>query len=174
MTVVVGLVVVLLDLRFGSGGRAFDLLPDPVGWIVVAVALGRLAHLQRGFRLGAVAAGIGALVSAPLWPGPDLLGETAVWLGVLEGVVDLVVVVGTLSGVMAVLPRRAGSAHTLRTTYVVVAGVYALLAVGGLVSTGLVVLALMATLVNLVVTVIVLIFLGSVSSETPDPAQISR
>ncbi len=173
MTVVVGLVVVLLDLRLGGGGAAFDLLPDPVGWIVVAVALGRLAHLHRGFRLGAVTAGVGALVSAPLWPGPELLGETAVWLGVLEGVVDLVVVVGTLSGVVAVLPRRAGSARTLRTTYVVVAGVYALLALGGLVSTGLVVLALMGTLVSLVVTVIVLVFLGSVSSETPDPARIS-
>ena len=61
----------------------------------------------------------------------------APWLGIAAGVVDLVVVVAALTGVMASVPARAGGARTLRTTYVVAAGGYALLVLGGLVSTAL-------------------------------------
>ena len=167
LNVVGGLILVFLDLRVGGGGLQLDLLPDPVGWVVVMVAL---APVHQGFRVGAIAAGVGALVSAPVWPGPALVGPAAPWLGIAAGVVDLVVVVAALTGVMASVPARAGGARTLRTTYVVAAGGYALLVLGGLVSTALEVLALMAVLVNLVVTVVVLVFLGSASSETPDPA----
>ncbi len=170
LNVVGGLILVFLDLRVGGGGLQLDLLPDPVGWVVVMVALARLAPVHQGFRVGAIAAGVGALVSAPVWPGPALVGPAAPWLGIAAGVVDLVVVVAALTGVMASVPARAGGARTLRTTYVVAAGGYALLVLGGLVSTALEVLALMAVLVNLVVTVVVLVFLGSASSETPDPA----
>ncbi len=172
LAVVVGLLLTVGDLRIGNGEVQPDLLPDPVGWVVVALALGRLAHLHRALRLGTAAAVAGAVVSVPRWPGVIALRGVEDWLGVLSGLAELAVVVAILSGVMAVLPPRRDTARALRTTYVVVAVVFALLALGAQVSVALGVLALMAGLVNLLVLVLVLVFLGSVSST--DPAHISR
>ncbi|GHJ57702.1 hypothetical protein NOK12_02210 [Nocardioides sp. OK12] len=168
-TVVVGLLLVVGDLRIGDGEVAPDLLPDPVGWVLVAVALGRLAHLHPGFRVGAVAAWVGAALSVPLWPGLAGLREVELPLDLATGVVDLVVVAGVLTGVMAVVPTRSAGARSLRTTYVVAALVFGALALGSMVSMALAVLALMAGLVNLVVLIMVLVFLGSVSKETSHP-----
>ncbi|ANH38653.1 hypothetical protein I601_2228 [Nocardioides dokdonensis FR1436] len=165
LTVVIGLLLTVGDLRIGDGELAPDLLPDPVGWVLVAVALGRLAHLHQGFRLGAVAAWVGAAISVPLWPGLAGLGEVEPLLGLATGIVDLVVVAGVLSGVVAVVPTRSDGARSLRTAYVVVAVVFTLLAVGAEVSVAFAVLALTAGLVNLVVLVIVLVFLGRVARD---------
>lgn len=169
LTVVIGLLLTVGDLRIGDGELAPDLLPDPVGWVVVAVALGRLAHLHRAFRLGAVAAWVGAALSVPLWPGLAGLGEVEPLLELATGIIDLAVVASVLTGVMAVVPTRGDSARSLRTAYVAVAVVFALLALGAQVSVALAVVALMAGLVNLLVLVLVLIFLASVSSEVPAP-----
>ncbi len=102
---VVAQVLVVLDLRVDG----VDLVPDPLGWALSAVALLRLER-HVAFRLAAAAAGLAALVSVPSMvdpTGPPVLEP------VLYGV-QTAVVFGTCTGVMALRPTRRRTAQVLR------------------------------------------------------------
>jgi len=57
--VVTGLVLVAVDIQYGG----FDILPDVLGWIIVAIALSGLNARAAGFGLAAVFCGLAAVVS---------------------------------------------------------------------------------------------------------------
>jgi hypothetical protein len=60
----VGMEIVAIDIRI-SGLDRVDMLPDPIGWIVLASALGRLAHRDRWFGVAATVSLAGVLVGIP-------------------------------------------------------------------------------------------------------------
>lgn len=85
-----GLALVLADLRMLS----FDLVPDPLGWLLVAVGLGRLAHLAARFAWASRCAILAGLLSfadlthpvVTRTGGPGSSTTTAVAPGGLQGV----------------------------------------------------------------------------------------
>ena len=79
--VVLGLLVVVADVDVGG----LDLVPDPLGWAVVAVAVGRLARRTPGFgplRTVAGLAAVGSLVQWVLGPAGGGSAVVAFVLGV--------------------------------------------------------------------------------------------
>ena len=100
-----GLIAVVDDDRIDGP----DLVPDPVAWLVALVGVARLARLHPGFGVAAVGCGLGLLVSLPDWAQP---GDGAT--GLLTGVAETVVVFGTCTGLIAVLPARRATAATIR------------------------------------------------------------
>lgn len=100
-----GLVVVILDFRYNG----VDLVPDPVGWMFVAVALTSLQGVHRAFGTAGLLAWVGLLLSIPEWfrAGPELLGLALV-------VVAVVLQVVVCTAVMAVSPLRRSAAETIR------------------------------------------------------------
>jgi hypothetical protein len=119
-----GLVIVVLTARV----RGFDLLPDPVGWLLVIAGVRRLpaALPRRGVVVGlAVLAGV---VSVPLWvPGiADRLYDTDPSLAWAATLPQLGFAVFLAAG-LAVLADRGGDSRAARwlrvtrTAFVVVA-----------------------------------------------------
>ena len=100
-----GLIAVVVDVRIDGP----DVVPDPVGWLVALVGVARLARLHPGFGVAALGCGLGLLVSLPDWAQP---GDGS--MGLLTGVAETVVVFGTCTGVIALLPARRATAATIR------------------------------------------------------------
>lgn len=98
-----GLILVAVDLRINHG---IDLVPDPLGWWLAAVALVDLSDHHRAFVLAARLALVAALLSVPDFIAP---GGSVLVLG--GGVLVLAVAVATLTGIAetasAALAERA-------------------------------------------------------------------
>ncbi|WP_185995105.1 hypothetical protein [Nocardioides campestrisoli] len=105
-TAATGMLLVLLDFRVGGSP---DLIPDPLGWVIAALALGSLAEVHPGFRLAGVAAWVAAVPSVPEW-----FGVESTLIDVSVGLALLVVQVATCTALMSVSPARRPSASTIR------------------------------------------------------------
>jgi hypothetical protein len=111
--VVLGLVMVVIDLRFNG----FDFVPDPAGWVIVAMALAALTQRDGLFGLAAAAAALSCLLSLP-----DLVNPTTdTGLGLAQAVALEAVIFATCTGVMAVLPGRARIGNLIRWSSLIVA-----------------------------------------------------
>ena len=139
-----GLLLVVLDLRI----EGLDLVPDPVGWLVALVALGPLASRHSGFAAAVAGCGLGLLVSLPDWVQPE-----STWLGLVATAAETLVVVGTCTALMVLLPRRRAGAATIRAwnlgLTVVAVALGAVAAAGEGVPVALVLLVVVAALVAL-------------------------
>ena len=107
---VLGLALVWLDLSV----QGLDVLPDPVGWVVAALALRRMAdrHPVLWVATGgaALAAAVSVVTWVPVWglpPGPPTP------LRVVEGLLGVAVVVTVCSALVVLLdgPDRPGAAQ---------------------------------------------------------------
>lgn len=100
-----GLLVVLVDLRVNGP----DLVPDPLGWLLALVAVLGLRGWHRGFSLAAAGCGLGLLASLPDWARPDVT-----WVSTLTTVATTLVVFGTCTALMALVPGRRAGANAIR------------------------------------------------------------
>ncbi|HSX66918.1 hypothetical protein [Nocardioides sp.] len=89
---VLGLLIVLVDLRFNG----FDIVSDPVGWVLAMVVLLGLARRHTGFAVAAASAIAGTFVSLC-----TVLSEPGTVLSVVEGVALTGVVFGTCTALIA-------------------------------------------------------------------------
>ena len=113
--VALGLVVVGLDLTW----EGFDVIPDPLGWAVAAMALGELATRHRWFGVAARCAWAAALVSlvawVPVWGSPP---DVPWVLSTLTTLLDVAVVVLVCSAFVDLLagpdPGAARQAAVIR------------------------------------------------------------
>ncbi len=119
-----GLLLVVLDLRVGSGSANWDVLPDIVGYVWLVVALTGAATVARPFLLARSAALVG--VPASLVTGTPLQGISQPLLVaalVVQAAAFGVVLYGLVSGVLEVAadhPDVHRWAPRLRTAAVVV------------------------------------------------------
>lgn len=104
-SVVVGLVVVMLDLRIGG----FDLLADPLGWALALTGLARLRPLHPGFRVAVVAAAVGLVISIP-----QTFGEPGNVLVAIDSVTSTVLTFSVCTAMIALLPAVRTWAETVR------------------------------------------------------------
>lgn len=103
-----GLLVVVLDLRING----VDLVLDPVGWAMMAVAAGRLARAfpgTAGFRV-AQAAAVAALPVSLL----ESVGATGSLLVAAATVVTTAFVFAVCTSLMVVVPSRRVAANRIR------------------------------------------------------------
>lgn len=119
-----GLGIVMVDIRFED----FDLVLDPVGWVIVLAGFAPLNGRSSWFQAASLAAGIGLVVSLV-----DLVGD----LGALLSLVDLgaatALVFATCTALMEVLewePYRR-TANLIRWLDLGLAALGALLVAGG-------------------------------------------
>lgn len=97
--------LVFVDFRIDG----VDLIPDPLGWLISAIALGSLAGLNPGFRVASIACFVAILPSAP-----EMFGAENEVLDVLITIATTVLIFATCSGVMGSAPALHGSANALR------------------------------------------------------------
>lgn len=115
--VALGIVVVALDLNI----ERVDLLLDPVGYLLVALGLGRLARLHPGFLWGCVAAAVGVLTSTAgtllrrVPPDGGAVQEHPL-VGLADEGIQVVVIIGVCTALIALVrnSRVTGPARTLR------------------------------------------------------------
>ncbi len=100
-----GLLIVVFDVRI----EQLDVIPDPLGWVVAALALGSLARLHPGYRVAA-AASAAAVVPAV----PDLVGVQHPALTTASTVLTSIVVFAVCTAIMAAAPERRTAADTIR------------------------------------------------------------
>lgn len=105
-----GFLLAALDFRVNAG---FDLLPDPVGWVLAAVGLAALSERSAGFRVAQVLALLEALVSLPMvvTEQPGTLVTSA------DAALETAFVFSVCTGLIASLPHRpdrTGSANVIR------------------------------------------------------------
>lgn len=113
-TVALGLLIVFLDARMED----WDLVADPVGWLLVLVGLAPVGERLPGAR-GAAAVSLAASVLA--WPPSSFVhdDESVEWLFSLPELVFGVLLAGALARVGP--PRLSGRFRLVRTVYVVAA-----------------------------------------------------
>ncbi|HET7735921.1 MAG TPA: hypothetical protein VFK52_08115 [Nocardioidaceae bacterium] len=99
--------LVFFDFRIDG----LDLIPDPLGWVVSAVALGTLATLHVGFQVAGVACWVAALPSVV-----DMIDGGQPLVTTIVTIATLVFVFATCTAIMPVVPERAASANALRWT----------------------------------------------------------
>lgn len=131
--VAMGLVIVLLT----ASVRGYDLLADPVGWLLVLVGLAALPVPQRGTLQGL--ATLSLAVSAVVWfPGArDALNVTDLalaWAAGLPELIVLIVLTHALAQTASLAADRsaAGWLRTARTLLLVVAVLPAIVLGGGI------------------------------------------
>lgn len=100
-----GMLIVVFDLRVSE----LDLLPDPLGWLLAAVAVRKLAGLHRGYVVAAVACAVAVLPSLPSWAGVQ-----HPLIAVADAVAMSVVVFATCTALMATAPARRDAANAIR------------------------------------------------------------
>jgi hypothetical protein len=108
-----GMLLVVLDLRING----FDLLPDPLGWVVGAVAASSLARsagelhpgARRWFGAAAVASAVAVVPAVPDW-----FGVQHPMITVSVTAAETVLVFATCTAIMAVLPARRATANAVR------------------------------------------------------------
>lgn len=89
---VAGFLIVIADLRI----KGFDLITDPIGWVLALVALAGLTRLHWGFTLAAASSVAGLIVSVG-----SIQQPTEGLLGTAESIVMTGVVFGTCSAILA-------------------------------------------------------------------------
>jgi hypothetical protein len=104
---VTGFVVILFDLRF----EGFDIISDPIGWLLVLIALVGLTRRHAGFVLAAASALAGVVVSLG-----TVLAPPGSVITTLEDVVLTGVVFGTCTAfcALAASARDRSAANTIR------------------------------------------------------------
>lgn len=119
--VVWGLVLVAADIRIDS----VDVIPDPLGWLLVLGGLVPLSRLDPWFTGATVAAGCALAMSVP-----DLMTALQGWLGLAYAALQLALVICTCGALLRRLqdPADRRSAGIIRTFSLALAGV--LVAVG--------------------------------------------
>lgn len=160
-TAATGLVLVLVDLRF----QGVDLVPDPVGWGLAAVALGSLQTLHRGFRVAGVAAWLAVIPSLPEW-----VGVEHPLIGVAVSLALLVVLFAVCTAVMAVSPARRSTAAAVRWLGLGLTAALALAILAASVEGSVGVLVLTVGLADLVVVVWFVVLLYAVAKDVPAEA----
>lgn len=86
-----GFLVVVVDVRTDG----FDLVPDPLGWVLVLAGLVPLAGRDPWFAAASAASAVGLLVSLP-----QALAEPGALLTAVQSVVETGLVFGTCTGIM--------------------------------------------------------------------------
>lgn len=104
-TVATGLLLTVLDLTYDG----VDVIPDPIGWMVAAVAVGSLRPLHPAFGTAALAGWLGVVLSVPEW---FRLQSVLLAVGLTVALIALVVAVCT--GILATSPRYRSAAATIR------------------------------------------------------------
>ncbi|MBM6400588.1 hypothetical protein [Phycicoccus sonneratiae] len=99
-----GLLLVVLDLRIGSGVALWDVLPDVVGYVWLVVALTGAQGVARGFVLARSAALVGVPVSLVTGTPLQSVGQP---LLVAALVVQAVVFAGVLYGLVTGVQEAA-------------------------------------------------------------------
>lgn len=160
-TVALALLLVLVDLRFDG----FDVLPDPVGWAVAAVVLGRVAGLHRAFAVATAAAVVCLVVSVP-GTFTDRLGL----LGAADTAATTVFVFAVCTAVRALVPSEAVSAGQLRWADLGLTAALVVLLLLATLDPEVGILALVVGLCALVVFVLFLLLLARVG-RAADPTR---
>ncbi|NYG56644.1 hypothetical protein [Nocardioides perillae] len=152
-TMAFGLLVVLVDLRFDG----FDVLPDPVGWVVAVVVVSRLAGLHRAFTVATAASVVCLLVSVP-----GVLATDLGLLGALDTAATTVFVFAVCTAVRALVRDEAVAADQLRWADLGLTVVLVALLLLAVLEPGVGVLALVVGLCLLIVFVLFLLLLARV------------
>jgi hypothetical protein len=92
-----GFLIVVIDFRVDG----FDVVADPLGWVLVLAGLLPLAGRSGWLTAAAVAAGAGFLLSIP-----QALAEPGPGLAAVHGLVETVLVFGTCTGIMQLVADR--------------------------------------------------------------------
>lgn len=153
-----GLLLVLIDVRL----EGFDVIPDPIGWVVAALALTSLERLHRGFSVAGLAAWCGLLVSLPDW-----VGVEHPLISIATALALLVVEVATCTALISTSPERASSAAAIRRLTVVLSGVLALAILAADAEPGVGVLALTVAVLGFGVAVWFLVTLYGAAKQLP-------
>jgi hypothetical protein len=101
-----GLIVVLVDFRVDG----LDLATDIFGWILAWFGFVMLSKLHGGFQAGAVAAVVGGVA----WAGDPWLGLDRDLAALAEGAAQTVIVFGSCTALMTLVPEKRGSADQIR------------------------------------------------------------
>ncbi|MGB0101586.1 MAG: hypothetical protein WBP61_15010 [Nocardioides sp.] len=158
-TVATGLILVVLDFRV----QGVDLIPDPVGWVMAALALTALRTIHRGFSVAGVAAWLAVLPSVPEW-----FGAESAPIAASTALAMLVTQFATCTAVMAVSPPRAASASAVRWLTLGLGCALLLTAAAATVEPSMEVIAVVMVLALLAVTVWFLVLLyGAAKDVTP-------
>ena len=157
-TAATGLILVLVDVRI----QGFDVVPDPIGWVMAAWALGSVATVHRGFRVAGIAAWLAVIPSLPDW----FTGESYL-IAISIAVALLVVEFAACTAVMAVSPARAPSASAIRWLALGLSAALPLAIAGASVEPGVGLIALVIILADLAVAVWFLVMLYGVAKESP-------
>lgn len=159
-----GMLLVVLDLRI----QGIDLVPDPLGWAMGAVACGSLSRsvaalppeARRWFGVTSVACAVAALPAVAEWAGVQHpVVTTAI------SVAETVVVFVTCTAIMAALPARRATANAVRWSDLGTSAVVLVLVAGATAEPGLAPLALFAGLAALAVFVWFLVLLFQAAKE---------
>lgn len=120
---VIGILIVAIDLNAGQ----LDILLDPVGYLLIALAVGALADRHPGFRWAQIAMWIGVVVSTPALllrtQDPESGAIQEHWLtSNVESALQIVFVIGVCTALMALArnPSVASHAKILRVALPVV------------------------------------------------------
>ena len=152
-----GIALVVLDIR-GSDG--IDWVPDPLGWLLVFVALWQVRRLHAAFDLAAACAGVAFAASLLDWAEP---GGPVV--SVVTAIAETGLVFTCCTALIAVAPAYARFANAIRWWDLglsVALAVLALLAMG---EPSVAFLALMVALADLAAFVCFLVLLWRVSAR---------
>lgn len=160
-----GLLLVVLDLRVDG----VDLLPDPIGWVIGAVAAHALfrsvgvsqPEVRRWFAATSVACAAAVLPAAPEWVGVQQHPVITIAVSIAE----TVVVFATCTGIMTVLPTRRATANVVRWSDLGTAAALSVLVGGAAMEPELAPLVLLAGLAALAVFAWFLILLFQAAKD---------
>ncbi len=152
-----GLVIVVVSARVPPDAtpswRTYDLLPDPVGWVLVVLGVHALARVDDTFTTSRWLAVLAGAVSVPMWF-PQLqhrLDSSGEWFASLPQILFCLVLVreiGLLAGRQSPPDRQLAQRSGLLVWGLVAAAVLPVLALGGGVSALESATVTVATLVN--------------------------
>lgn len=159
-----GLLLVVLDLRF----EGVDLLPDPIGWVIGAIAAHALFRsvgasqpdVRRWFAATSVACAAAVLPAVPEW-----VGVQHPIITVAVSMAETVVVFATCTGIMSVLPTRRSTANMVRWSDLGTAAALSILLGSAALEPGLAPFVLVAGLAALAVFVWFLILLFQAAKD---------
>ncbi len=157
-TAATGLIIVLLDFRI----QGVDLIPDPIGWVMAALALCSLRPLHGSFYVAGVAAWLAVIPALPEW-----VGVEGSLITVLTDLALVVVEVATCTALMTVSPARGTTAYTIRWLSVALSATSALALLATSVEPSALILAVVIGLADLIVTAWFLLVLYRVAGEDP-------
>ena len=150
-----GLIVVMADVRLPD----LDVIPDPVGWLLVLTGVVPLAARERWFRAAVVAAVVGGIGSLP-----SLVTEPEGWPVVVDALASTVLVFATCTGVMRLVgdDPAATTANRIRWADLLlmaaVSGLALLITAGRAEGVGAVIVPLAIALLGVAIWFVVFLF----------------